>query len=75
MRCIVCKTGTTAPGFATLTLTRGESVVVFRDVPASICSTCGEEYVESDVVKQVEVLVAGAEQVGVDFAVQHYRAA
>jgi hypothetical protein len=58
-----------------MTLTRGESVLVIRDVPASICSTCGEEYVDADVVKQVEVLVAGADQVGVDFAVQHYRAA
>ncbi len=48
---------------------------MIRDVPASICSTCAEEYVDADVVKQVEVLVAGAEQVGVDFAVQHYRAA
>ena len=53
MKCAICKHGETAPGFATLTLTRDAMTLVVRDVPASVCNNCGEEYVDSDIAARL----------------------
>ena len=37
MKCIVCKNGTTQPGKVTVTVDKRTTVVVIRDVPASVC--------------------------------------
>ena len=53
MNCVICKTGHTHPGTATVTLQRDNSVVVIRDVPAEICEDCGEYYLSEPVAKRV----------------------
>ena len=53
MKCVICKTGHTHPGTATVTLQRNNSVVVIRDVPAEICEDCGEYYLSEPVAKRV----------------------
>ncbi len=53
MKCPICRQGEIAPGKATVTLERGETVVVIRDVPAEICGSCGEYYLEADVTEKV----------------------
>jgi YgiT-type zinc finger domain-containing protein len=35
MRCVICKEGDTAPGRVTVTLQRGDTVIIVRDVPAA----------------------------------------
>ena len=45
------KVGSTKPGFATVTLHRGSSTIIFREVPAEVCENCGE-YFFSKVVLQ-----------------------
>ena len=42
MNCVIRKHGETHPGTVTVTLTRGEAVVIFREAPASVCDNCGE---------------------------------
>jgi len=42
MRCMVCKVGDTARGTVTVTLQRGNTVVIVRDAPAAVCQNCGE---------------------------------
>jgi len=37
MKCVICKIGETKPGFVTVTLQRGETTVIFKQVPAEIC--------------------------------------
>lgn len=53
MKCVICKTGHTHPGTATVTLQRDNSVVVIRDVPAEICEDCGEYYLSEPVAKRI----------------------
>jgi YgiT-type zinc finger domain-containing protein len=53
MRCVICKAGDSAPGKVTVTLQRGETVVVIRDVPAAICQNCGEYYLDETVASKV----------------------
>ncbi len=59
MQCVICKHGTTAPGSATVTLERDGTTVVFKSVPAEVCNTCGEEYVDE---KTTERLLSEAER-------------
>ena len=75
MRCIVCKHGETEPGPVTISVERQRAVVVIRDVPADVCTTCGEEYLSAAVMKELEAAVQQAQGAGVDVAVRHYNAA
>ncbi len=53
MKCVICKQGETQPGHTTVTLERGQTVVVFRNVPAQVCANCGEAYVSEEVTAQL----------------------
>ena len=75
MRRIACKKGVTEPGTTTMSVDKEDTVVVIRDVPAEICSTCGEEYLDAQTTKEVEKLVASAQKAGLNVAVQNFKAA
>ena len=53
MKCAICKHGETKAGHTTVTLERGQTVVVFRNVPAQVCANCGEAYVSEEVTAQL----------------------
>ncbi|MHB8237633.1 MAG: type II toxin-antitoxin system MqsA family antitoxin [Acidithiobacillus ferrivorans] len=46
MQCVICRHSATQPGTVTVTLERGATVVVIKDVPAEVCSQCGEYYLD-----------------------------
>lgn len=74
MKCVICKTGDPHPGKTTITLQRGKTVVVIRDVPAEICENCGEYYLDDATAKRV---YADAEQSAlrhVEVEIQSYAA-
>jgi YgiT-type zinc finger domain-containing protein len=53
MKCVICKHGESQKGTTTVTLERGTSTIVFKDVPAQICDNCGEKYVDSAITKEL----------------------
>lgn len=53
MKCTVCNQAETVAGATTVTLQRGESTLVVKDVPAQVCPNCGEDYVESEVAAEL----------------------
>ena len=53
MKCVICKTGETSDGHATVTLERSSSVVIVKGVPAAICDNCGEYYLAEKVAARV----------------------
>ena len=59
MKCVICKQGETSSGTATVTLERGSTTVLIKDVPAQVCDNCGEAYIEDTLAAQ---LLAAAEQ-------------
>lgn len=75
MKCVVCKTGQTQPGLATVTMVREGTTVVFREVPADVCANCGEEYVSESIAGQLLGRAEAAEKIGVEVDVRHYVAA
>ena len=75
MKCVICKTGETRPGTASIVLERAGTTVLIRDVPGEICDTCGEVYHDAEITK---LLLEQAEQAylnGVDVEVRRYKKA
>ena len=75
MKCVVCKKGDTRPGTATVTLERDGATVVIKGVPARVCGTCGEEYVEEGVTARLLKTAEEAARSGVQVDVRTYVAA
>ena len=53
MNCLFCKHGETTPGQVTVTLQRGETTVILKEVPAEVCQNCGEYYLDEAVTRKV----------------------
>lgn len=52
--------GSRAPGKATFTAEFGFGVVVVRNVKATVCDQCGEEWIAPDVARRLEEIVERA---------------
>ncbi|HEV7507405.1 MAG TPA: type II toxin-antitoxin system MqsA family antitoxin [Thermoanaerobaculia bacterium] len=65
--CLVCRQGQTRTGQATVVLQRGETFVIFKDVPADVCENCGEEYfsdrIAGDLLKRAEKAIRNGAEV------------
>lgn len=72
MKCVVCKQAETQPGLATVTLQRGESTFVVKDVPAQVCPNCGEEYVDSSVAAELLRSSESLSQAGAQVDIRRY---
>ena len=74
MKCVICKQGQTKPGQATVTLERGTTTVVIKEVPAELCENCGEYYLSEEVTANVQKLAENAFKLGVEIEVLRYAA-
>ena len=75
MKCVICKHGNTKDGRATITLTRGETTLVIKAVPAQVCANCGEEYVDEDITARLLLSAEDAALEGVQVEVRVYTTA
>lgn len=75
MRCVICKTGQTKLGKATVTLERQETTLVVKNVPAEVCTNCGEEYVDEKAASQLLKTAEEVAQRGVQVDIRSYEAA
>jgi len=53
MICLICRQAELIDGLTFITLERGEVKFVVNNVPARICPSCGEAYVDEDVTVQL----------------------
>jgi YgiT-type zinc finger domain-containing protein len=53
MQCVICRTGETHAGHATMTPHRAGTTVVIKQVPADICDNCGENYLSGLMTERV----------------------
>ena len=75
MKCVICKNGETQTGTTTMTLERGETTVVFKQVPAEVCENCGEAYLDAATTRRLLHIVEEASRIGVQVDVRQYAAA
>jgi YgiT-type zinc finger domain-containing protein len=74
MDCVICKHGKTADGLVTVTLNRGNSVIVVKEVPAQVCSNCGEYYLSEEVSRKLLAKANAAVSSGVEVEILRYAA-
>lgn len=65
MLCLICRQAETLNGLTSLHFERGEMRLVVKDVPARVCPSCGEAYVEEQVavrlLRKAEAMSAAGE--------------
>jgi len=74
MECTICRHGETRPGAATVTLLRGGTTVIIKDVPANICENCGEYYLEGSVTQRTLDIAEDAARKGAEVEVIRFAA-
>lgn len=74
MKCVICRTGETEFGTATVTLQRDNTVVVIKDAPAEVCRNCGEYYLSDQVAQQVYARAEEAVQRHVEVEILRFAA-
>ena len=74
MKCTVCKNGEAKPGTATVTLQRGETTVILKEVPADVCDNCGEYFLSSDVTARVLERAEAAVRSGAEVEILRFAA-
>lgn len=70
--CVICHIGERKPGVTSITLTRNETAVIVREVPAEICDACGHSYFDASVVEALEKIHEDAIAAGARYAVRDF---
>ena len=74
MKCTFCKQGTTKQGNVTVTLNRGNTVVVIKNVPAEVCENCSEYFLSEKTTEQVLSWAEDAVRKGAEVEILRYAA-
>ena len=75
MMCSICRQGETRAGVTTVTLERDGLTFVVKNVPAIVCGTCGEEYLDAAASERVLEMAEGAAASGVQVDIRAFKAA
>jgi len=75
MICLICRQADVISGLTSVTFERGEMKVVINSVPANICPSCGEAYMDEDVAVQLLQNAEGMSAAGVMYDVMEYNKA
>ncbi len=78
MLCLICRQAETVDGLTSVHFERGEMKLTVKDVPARVCPSCGEAYVEEDVALRLlqgaeEMSAAGEMDAVIEYNVLHAR--
>ena len=75
IKCVIRHQGEAREGFATVTLERGQATLIFKRVPAQVCTNCGEEYIDDAVARHLLEHAEEALKAGVELDVRQCKAA
>lgn len=53
MICLICRQADVVGSFTSITFERDEMKLVVNNVPAQVCPSCGEAYVDKDIAVQL----------------------
>jgi YgiT-type zinc finger domain-containing protein len=72
MQCVFCKTGQTVEDKTLITLQRGAAIIIIKEVPAEVCSNCGEAYLSARTNQKVLNLAEDAVEKGAELEIIRY---
>ena len=73
-KCPLCG-GEKKDGVTTYSVDLGFGLVVVRNVPAKVCSQCGEEWISPEVAKDLEKIINKARQTNLQMEVLSFQTA
>jgi len=74
MKCVVCKKGEIRIGKATVTFEKDGATLVFKGVPAQVCASCGEEYLDQEISAKLLRSAEEAARSGIQVEIRQYTA-
>ena len=74
MKCVLCRHGETKSGKVTVTLQRGETTVIIKEVPAEVCENCGEYYLSDEITERVMAMGEEAVRKGAEVEILRFAA-
>ena len=74
MTCVICKTGTYKSGTTTVVLTKGDSAIILKQVPAEVCDQCGEYLLSSEITRKVLSMADEAWSKGSEIEIRQFAA-
>lgn len=74
MTCALCRNGEVRPGKATVTLQRGPTTVILKEVPADVCPNCGEFYLDEETTTRVLDRAEAAARSGAEIEIAAFAA-
>ena len=74
MTCPICRHGELGPGTVTVSLSRGESTIVIKGVPADVCDNCGEYYLSEQITRRVYEMADDAVRAGAEVEILRFAA-
>ena len=72
MTCVLCKSGNYKEDFTTVVLTKNDSVVIIKRVPALVCDQCGEYILSGEITKIVLAMAQEAYSKGAEVEVRRF---
>ncbi|MBQ0051660.1 MAG: type II toxin-antitoxin system MqsA family antitoxin [Treponema sp.] len=72
--CFMCK-GQLEDGFTTFMTDLGTCIVIIKNVPAKICSQCGEVSYSDEVAKKIQKIINGLRDSITEVAITDYKTA
>ena len=72
MICAICKTGQYKEGLTTVVLTKNDSAVIIKQVPALVCDQCGEYILSNDITKQILSIAEEAYANGTELEIRRF---
>lgn len=73
--CPICKVGTLETGAVTVTLERGGSIILLKNVPAQVCTNCESYFLDSNMTREVLKKAEASVQNGAELEVIQMQAA
>jgi YgiT-type zinc finger domain-containing protein len=74
MICLICRQAELVDGFTSINFERGEIRFMITHVPARVCPSCGEAYVDEEVAVQLLRDADELSRVGIMDVVREYEA-
>ncbi|MEO7840551.1 MAG: type II toxin-antitoxin system MqsA family antitoxin [Anaerolineales bacterium] len=74
MICLICRQAETVNGLTSINFERGEMRLVVNSIPAHVCPSCGEGYVDEEVAVKLLLDAEEMSRAGISDDIREYRA-
>lgn len=75
MKCTICKNGETEMKTTSISVNRGDSFFIYKNVPAEVCTNCGEQFFDESVATNILNSASESAKKGTILDIKEYRAA